>query len=83
MSRRGFQTRLRVSLELRNNSWRWTMRSGGFGLFRRQPSCFVVARKQFGVMWHMPQAPNETAGDAIHRVLSARVHDLSGAGLVG
>ena len=72
MSRRGFQTRLKVSLELRNNSWRWTMQSRGFGLFRRRPSCLVVARQQFSVMWHMPQAPNETAGDAIHRALVSR-----------
>jgi hypothetical protein len=72
MSRRGFQTWLRGSLELRNNSWRWTMRCRGFGLFRRQPSCLVVARKQFGVIWHTPQAPNETGGDAIHRALVSR-----------
>ena len=72
MSDRGFQTRLRVSLELRNNSWRWTMRCKGCGLFRWHSSFPVVARQQFSVLWHTLQAPNETAGDAIHRAHVSR-----------
>ena len=69
---RGFQTRLRVSMELRNNSWRWTMGCKWHGLFRRRSSFPVVARKQFSVLWHTLQEPNEAVGDTVHAAYVSR-----------